>query len=135
MPHSGSVFSTSSNTFCDARYQKECWYSMARLNCFCASGLHDVSKRTLPSLLSSACAWAGWQRATLIASATAGANEPNLNILRLPVLENFLRVRPVCQDRRAQALRRPHFTLREPYIFPLGTLCYRLLRAACGERE
>src|ERR1700754_873765 len=56
MPHSGSAFSTSSNTFCDARYQNECWYSMPWLKSFCASGLQEVSKLTLPSLSSPACA-------------------------------------------------------------------------------
>src|SRR5438045_7551326 len=59
MPHSGSAFNTSSKTCCDARYQNECWYSMARLKCFCASGLHDVSKFTLPSFVSSDFASAG----------------------------------------------------------------------------
>ena len=59
MPHSGSAFSTSSNTFCDARYQNECWYSIPRSNSFCASGLHDVSKCTVPSFLSSDCPNAG----------------------------------------------------------------------------
>src|SRR6188472_1469877 len=52
MPHSGSALSVSSKACCDARYQNECWYSIARLKCFCASGLHDVSKFTLPSLTS-----------------------------------------------------------------------------------
>src|ERR1700712_4402266 len=56
MPHSGSTFNTSSNVRCDARYQNECWYSMAWLNSFCASGLQEVSKLTLPSLSSPACA-------------------------------------------------------------------------------
>src|SRR5688572_19071601 len=57
MPHSGSALSTSSNAFCDERYQNECWYSMARLNCFCASGLQDVSKLTLPNF------WPFWASA------------------------------------------------------------------------
>src|SRR3954470_15049049 len=60
MAHSGSAFSASSNAICDARYQNECWYSIARSKCFCASGLHEVSKWTFPSLLSSDCATAGW---------------------------------------------------------------------------
>ena len=71
MPHSGSAFSTSSNTFCDARYQNECWYSIAWSKSFCASGLHDVSKCTLPSLLSSTCPKAGW--ASEISAAPAKA--------------------------------------------------------------
>src|SRR5262245_55986583 len=70
MPHSGSAVSTSSNVFCDARYQKECWYSIAVSNSFCASGLHDVSKCTFPSLLSSPWAKAGWVKAMTAAAAT-----------------------------------------------------------------
>src|SRR5437879_1169510 len=59
MPHSGSDFSASSYSICEARYQNECWYSIARSKCFCASPWHDVSKWTSPSLPSSPCAKAG----------------------------------------------------------------------------
>src|SRR5215510_11884982 len=74
MPHSGSFFSTSSNVFCDARYQKECWYSMARLNSFCASGVHDVWKFTLPSC-SSTWANAGWASTAAAPTEARRAND------------------------------------------------------------
>src|SRR5277367_3045686 len=48
MAHPGSAFSAPSNDFCEARYQNECWYSIAWSNCCCASGLQDVWKWTLP---------------------------------------------------------------------------------------
>src|ERR1035437_10423675 len=48
MAHSGSALSASSKDFCEARYQNECWYSIAWSKCCCASGLQDVSKWTLP---------------------------------------------------------------------------------------
>src|SRR6478735_11435774 len=71
MPHSGSAFRTSSKTFCDARYQNECWYSIAWSKSFCASGLHDVSKCTLPSFPSSTCAKAGCANEINVAPANA----------------------------------------------------------------
>src|ERR1700693_3104956 len=73
MPHSGSAFSTSSNTFWDARYQNECWYSIARLKYFCASGLHDVSKFTLPSVCSD-CAKVGCASKMPVIAVIAVAN-------------------------------------------------------------
>src|SRR6266700_3255426 len=74
MPHSGSVFSTSPNVCCDARYQNECWYSIPLSNSFCASGLHDVSKCTVPSLVSSDCPSAGCANESPTAAVAAIAN-------------------------------------------------------------
>src|SRR5262249_42262067 len=71
MPHSGSAFNTSSKTFCDARYQNECWYSIPWSKSFCASGLHDVSKCTLPSFPSSTCPKAECASEMLIVAVTA----------------------------------------------------------------
>src|SRR5713226_6074989 len=95
MPHSGSAFNTSSNACCDARYQNECWYSIARLNSFCASGLHDVSKFTLPSFLSSDCPNAGCASESPAAAAAAIANDVLIMIQLLvsigfrPSVEHF----------------------------------------------
>src|SRR5829696_4916450 len=54
MAHSGSALKASSNDFCEARYQNECWYSMARSKCCCAAALHEVSKCTVPRSVSDA---------------------------------------------------------------------------------
>src|SRR5215468_7044004 len=75
MPHSASAFSTSWNAICDARYQNECWYTIARSKFFCASGLHDVSKCTVPSFLSSTCAKAGRASATPAAAMAVMATD------------------------------------------------------------
>src|ERR1700722_1384739 len=84
MAHWGSVFSTSSKVFCEARYQNECWYSMPRSNSFCASGVHDVSKCTLPSLLSSVCPRVAVRASeTPVAATAATANEVLFMILLL----------------------------------------------------
>src|SRR5580704_7460620 len=48
---------------------------MPRSNSFCASGLHDVSKCTLPSLLSSVCPKAGRASETPVAAIAATAND------------------------------------------------------------
>src|ERR1700709_894464 len=57
---------------------------MPRSNSFCASGLHDVSKCTLPSLLSSVCPRAAVKAsATPVAATAATASEVLFMILLL----------------------------------------------------
>src|ERR1041384_8125446 len=88
MPHSGSAFSASSNTRCEARYQNECWYSIPWSKSFCASGLHEVSKCTVPSLLSSDCPSAVCTNESPTAAAAAIAID-DLIMMQLQVFEIF----------------------------------------------
>src|ERR1043166_805100 len=75
MAHSGSALSASSKAICEARYQNECWYSIARSKCFCASPLHDVSKCTCPSFALSVCPNADCASERLIAAVAAIASD------------------------------------------------------------
>src|SRR5215510_6091332 len=86
MPHSGSAFNTSSKTLCDARYQNECWYSIALSNSFCACGLHEVSKCTLPSLLSSTCPKAGCASTVTVDTSAAAPHNVLIMIYLLALL-------------------------------------------------
>src|SRR5258708_30392468 len=88
MAHSGSAFSASSKDFCEARYQNECWYSIAWSKCCCASGLHDVSKWTLPRSCGGAAATADCPNAPAIATAA-------IAVRRVLIIVGFL-VYPLC---------------------------------------
>jgi hypothetical protein len=64
---------------------------MPRSNSFCASGLHDVSKCTLPSLLSSVCPRATDKASeTPVTAMAATANDVLFMILLLVGLETEL---------------------------------------------
>ena len=128
MPHSGSAFSASSNTFCEARYQNECWYSIAWSNCFCASGLHEVSKWTLPSLLSSAWARAGWERETLIAaSVTAEASKlhPDHIVVLACGSARIMTAEPASDGAARRLSGNLNLRLGRPTFFLCGALWYR----------
>jgi hypothetical protein len=75
MPQLGSAFSTSSKLCFEARYQKECWYSIPVLNSFCALELHEVSNLTLPSCFASDFANAAGASEIAAIAAAATAND------------------------------------------------------------
>src|SRR5262245_59331770 len=69
IPHEGSACSVASNPATASRKAKEWSNAAARENSFCAAGLHDVGKLTVPSF-SGAC-WATEGRANRRLSRTA----------------------------------------------------------------
>src|SRR6185295_15627215 len=55
MLHCGSMLPTSVNAFSASSYSNEWSHATARLNCFCAAGLHDTEKLTVPSFSELSC--------------------------------------------------------------------------------
>src|SRR6185295_7740334 len=55
MLHCGSMLPTSVNAFCASSYSNEWSHATARLNCFCAAGLQDTEKLTVPSFSDLSC--------------------------------------------------------------------------------
>src|SRR5215471_14793064 len=90
MAQVGSLASALSNTFCEARYQKECWYSMARSKSAWAAALHEVSKWTLPSLSSEA--WAKTTDPSAANPRARPANAPIQDILIIASLPEFAKI-------------------------------------------
>src|SRR4051794_18806515 len=60
MAQPGSAFNAASKDRCEARYQNECWKSIARSKAAAASGVQDVSKWTLPKVSMAGWASTGW---------------------------------------------------------------------------
>src|SRR5262245_6248805 len=134
MLQSGWAFSASSNIFCDARYQNECWYSMPRSNSFCASALHDVAKWTLPSLSSSDWAKAGWASDTPANTATSESDA--FSMIHLPFPQIAMAFRDFAAARQAPAILFP------PHCADFATksgTCYnhgvQLVRGVCRHAD
>src|SRR4051812_19915882 len=103
MAQPGSAFKAASKERCDARYQNECWKSIARSNAAAAFGVQDVSKWTLPKVSTAGWATAGWP---MKRPAEARADDSIASDFMAALQSDTIRSaahRAACQDVRPQS--------------------------------
>src|SRR5882757_3316600 len=86
MAQPGSAFNAASKERCDARYQNECWKSIARSKAAAASGEQEVSKWTLPRISGAGWARTGWLTAMPAATTADDRNPSDFMVPPLSIL-------------------------------------------------